>query len=43
MADGQRFVMVGDSGQTDDPSARTELIIVHNWFEELKQKVPAGN
>ena len=37
--DGQRFLMVG-YGQTDDPSAQTELIIVQNWFEELKQKVP---
>ena len=32
--DGQRFLMIGAKG------VRLELIIVHNWFEELKRLVP---
>jgi serine/threonine-protein kinase len=38
--DGQRFLMV----QTKDrpPTPVTQLVVVQNWFEELKQKVPSG-
>ena len=35
----ERFLMTLYQ-QTDDLLARTKLIIVHNWFEELKQRVP---
>jgi serine/threonine protein kinase/Tol biopolymer transport system component len=38
--DGQRFLMVKPSGQ--DQAAPTQINVVLNWFEELKQKVPAG-
>jgi Tol biopolymer transport system component len=38
--DGQRFLMLkaGEQGQT-----ATQINVVQNWFEELKQRVPAGN
>ena len=36
--DGQRFLMVQASEQQSAP----QLNVVVNWFEELKQKVPAG-
>jgi hypothetical protein len=38
--DGQRFLMLKPSEQAQ--SAPTQMNIVLNWFEELKQKVPAG-
>jgi eukaryotic-like serine/threonine-protein kinase len=38
-ADGQRFLMVKD---TEQASALTQINVVLNWFEELKQKVPTG-
>jgi serine/threonine protein kinase/Tol biopolymer transport system component len=39
-ADGQRFLMLKPSEQA--PSAPTQINVVLNWFEELKQKVPTG-
>ncbi len=36
--DGQRFLMVQASEQHD--SAATQIHVVLNWFEELKQRVP---
>jgi Tol biopolymer transport system component len=38
--DGQRFLMVKPSEQ--EQAAPTQINVVLNWFEELKQKVPAG-
>ena len=38
-ADGQRFLMVK---ATEQASSATQINVVLNWFEELKQKVPAG-
>ena len=38
--DGQRFLMVKPSEQ--EQSALTQINVVLNWFEELKQKVPTG-
>ncbi|MDA2928243.1 hypothetical protein MYX78_13620, partial [Acidobacteria bacterium AH-259-G07] len=40
--DGQRFLMIKEGGQTEGASAPTQLIIVQNWFEELKRLVPTG-
>jgi eukaryotic-like serine/threonine-protein kinase len=37
--DGQRFLMVKDSEQA---TLSTQINVVLNWFEELKQKVPNG-
>ncbi|MDA2937668.1 hypothetical protein MYX75_05320, partial [Acidobacteria bacterium AH-259-A15] len=41
--DGQGFLMMKKGGQTEETSARPELIVVRNWFEELKRLVPTGN
>ena len=41
--DGDRFLMIKPSGTTADESATEEprkIIIVQNWFEELKERVP---
>ena len=40
-ADGRRFIMVQDKEQPPEP-AITEMVLVQNWFEELKRRVPAG-
>jgi hypothetical protein len=37
--DGQRFLMLKPSEQEVAP---TQINVVLNWFEELKQKVPTG-
>jgi Tol biopolymer transport system component len=37
--DGQRFLMIKPSEQAAAP---TQINVVLNWFEELKQKVPTG-
>jgi hypothetical protein len=37
--DGQRFLMLKATEQAQVPP---EINVVLNWFEELKQKVPAG-
>jgi len=36
--DGQRFLMVKDEDRKPQPI--TEMILVQNWLEELKQRVP---
>ena len=38
--DGQRFLMV--KLEQRKPTPVTEMILVQNWFEELKHLVPAG-
>jgi serine/threonine-protein kinase len=38
-ADGQRFLMIKEGGG-DPASAATPLVLVLNWSEELKQRVP---
>ena len=40
-ADGQRFLMIKPSEQ-DSPSSLTQIVVVQNWFEELKRPVPPG-
>ena len=37
--DGQRFLMIK---QSEEAAAPTQINVVLNWFEELKQKVPTG-
>jgi eukaryotic-like serine/threonine-protein kinase len=37
--DGQRFLMLKPVEQAQ---AATQIVVVQNWFEELKQKVPTG-
>ena len=38
--DGQRFLMIKE---TEETSSRQELILVLNWFDELKRLVPTDN
>ena len=38
--DGQRFLMLKPTERAE--TAPTQINVVLNWFEELKQKVPAG-
>jgi eukaryotic-like serine/threonine-protein kinase len=39
-ADGQRFLMLAPTTGTDASLARPRIIVVENWFEELKRLVP---
>jgi serine/threonine-protein kinase len=41
--DGTRFLMIKEGVASDDTSVPTELILVQNWFEELKRLVPTNN
>ncbi len=39
--DGERLVMVFPADQTDrSDAARPQLVVVQNWFEELRRLVP---
>lgn len=38
--DGRRFLMIKDV--TPDPSSAPTIVVVQNWFEELRQKVPTS-
>jgi hypothetical protein len=38
--DGQRFLMLKPTEQ--EQATTTQINVVLNWFEELKQKVPTG-
>jgi eukaryotic-like serine/threonine-protein kinase len=39
--DGQRFLMIKPSEQTSSTSLN-QVVVVQNWFEELKRRVPTG-
>ncbi len=38
--DGRRFLVLKDASGSDQTSAPASLIVVENWFEELKRRVP---
>ena len=38
--DGKRFLMIKAGGASDRPAASPPIIVVQNWFEELKRLVP---
>ena len=38
--DGQRFVFVQPVEEAGDAVERPQIIVVQNWFEELKERVP---
>ena len=38
--DGSRFVAAFPKGVDDDASLRDQIVIVQNWFEELRRLVP---
>jgi hypothetical protein len=39
-ADGKRFLMIKSAESETGAAESRKIIIVTNWFEELKQKVP---
>ena len=41
--DGQGFVMIRTPESTTESSGTTQIILVQNWFEELKRLVPTVN
>jgi dipeptidyl aminopeptidase/acylaminoacyl peptidase len=40
--DGQRFLMIRENAGAGDGAAPVSMIVVQNWFEELKAKLAAG-
>ena len=42
MRDGQRFLMIKAGDAIDDTSTAAQVILVENWLEELKQRVPTN-
>jgi hypothetical protein len=40
LLDGKRFLMVKDVLDAKESSATARIIVVQNWFEELKRLVP---
>jgi serine/threonine-protein kinase len=40
--DGRRFLMIKADTAGEQPSTPASMVVVLNWFEELKAKVPAG-
>ncbi len=40
--DGQRFLMITEGEVAEDTSAAPTIIVVQNWFEELRRLVPTG-
>ena len=38
--DGNRFLMIKKIGGVDEPRTPARFILVQNWFEELKHRVP---
>ena len=39
-ADGQRFLMIKETSRADERPPSARIILVQNWFEELKRLVP---
>jgi serine/threonine-protein kinase len=39
-ADGQRFLMIKETAADDSPNRTVAMVVVLNWTEELKQRVP---
>ena len=40
--DGRRFLMIKDAG-AEEGAAPSQLVVVLNWFEELKRLPPTQN
>ena len=38
--DDKRFLMIKEARGTDEPSQSARIVLVHNWFDELKRRVP---
>jgi hypothetical protein len=37
--DGRRFLMV-KRGEGESPDSASHFVVIHNWFAELKRRVP---
>jgi hypothetical protein len=42
-ADGQRFLFIKNIADRSAPSGAPGLVVVQNWFEELKRLVPTSS
>ena len=40
--DGQRFLMIKDNADAEQPSTPTSVVVALNWFEELKRRLPTS-
>ena len=40
--DGKRFLMIKENGDVGQAVAPAAIVVVQNWFEELKRLVPAN-
>jgi hypothetical protein len=40
-SDGNRFLMIKENAAANEGSVPVNMIVVQNWQEELKQRVPA--
>jgi Tol biopolymer transport system component len=40
--DGQRFLMIEEGGAWNEIATQAQIILVQNWFEELKRLCPTG-
>ena len=40
--DDQRFLMIKDAVGRDGPATPPRIVVVQNWFEEVKRLVPVG-
>jgi hypothetical protein len=40
--DGRRFLMIKNGGANDPNATPASMVVVLNWFEELKQRVPTN-
>jgi len=38
--DGERFLMIGRGGVSEDAPGASQIVVVLDWFEELKRLVP---
>ena len=41
-ADAQRFLMIKEERRSDEPDPSAGIVVVQNWFEELKRLVPVN-
>ena len=40
--EGDRFLLLKTGGESDETAETTSIIVVQNWFEELKRLVPTN-
>ncbi len=40
--DGQRFLLLKEGGESEGDAPTPSIVVVQNWFEELKRLVPTN-